>query len=678
VAVAELFFTSGGGGGGAAAPAPELVTEICRRLDGMPLAIELAAARSGVLGVDGLLAGLDDRLRILSSGPSGRHQSLRAVIDWSHDLLDDPERALFRRLSAFAGPFDLAAATAVAGDGDLATTSDLIGRLADKQLLVHVPEGPTSRWRLLETVHAYASERLASSGEAEALRLRHLTWAAETAAELQLRLDDGDGWQAAFDAVVDDLRAALAGSATGPNPVRHWLALALAHLSYARRFLVHARHHYESAVASAPDEAAAVTALYAAADEAYAEMRGDLAFSCYRQAAARAEAAGDRAMAAIALSDAVSLGGRCPATFDHAPDPDELMALARRARELAPPGDATVELHVVLAEAWSGRRAYAEADPERAEAALALAREVDDPICISNALDAVGCTAMGAARYRQHWELMRERVELLDRMRRHDPRDGFEVADVHHMVVEAAMGAGELHHALDRALRAQEDPIARGFVHFAAAHLVPPRALRGEFDEALVQARVMEREWDRVGRPAAGWMAPSLCAAGMVHGLRGAADEAERWWEMGDAACSMTLLSSFRVFATPRVALHLGDLDAALRTLLAPGQQTGGHYSLYAEALAVEVAVAAGAERAGTARLEGAMATMAPENAFARALLLRAAGRLHEDEAALLASIEAWEALGARFERAATLLLLPDRADEGRAELAALGCVVPR
>ncbi|MGH3155094.1 MAG: ATP-binding protein, partial [Streptosporangiaceae bacterium] len=100
--------------------APEAVHEVCRRLDGVPLAIELAAARSASLGVDGLLAGLGDYLRLLagSRGPHERHRSLRAVIDWSYNLLNEEERALLRRLGAFVGGFDLDAAEAVWGAGE--------------------------------------------------------------------------------------------------------------------------------------------------------------------------------------------------------------------------------------------------------------------------------------------------------------------------------------------------------------------------------------------------------------------------------------------------------------------------------------------------------------------------------------------------------------------------------
>ena len=118
------------------------VAQLCARLDGMPLAIELAAARSASLGISGLLAGLDDQLQLLTGGRQGteRHRSLRAVIAWSHDLLDHDERALFRRLAAFVGGFDLSAAVAVAGSDDLRAhvVADVVGRLVDKSLIIRL------------------------------------------------------------------------------------------------------------------------------------------------------------------------------------------------------------------------------------------------------------------------------------------------------------------------------------------------------------------------------------------------------------------------------------------------------------------------------------------------------------------------------------------------------------
>ncbi|OBH88782.1 LuxR C-terminal-related transcriptional regulator [Mycobacterium sp. E2733] len=154
------------------------VGEICRRLDGMPLAIELAAARVRALSVTEILEGLRDRFRLLTGGARNavlRQQTLRASVDWSHALLTEPERVVFRRLSVFLGGFDLDAARAVAGGGDVERYQvlDLLSLLVDKSLVVAENSGGRTRYRLLETVRQYALEKLAESGEADAIRSRH-------------------------------------------------------------------------------------------------------------------------------------------------------------------------------------------------------------------------------------------------------------------------------------------------------------------------------------------------------------------------------------------------------------------------------------------------------------------------------------------------------------------------
>jgi len=164
------------------------ISRICHRLDGIPLAVELAASRVRVLDVTGLADRLDDRLRLLTSGPRSapaRHQTLRAAMDWSFDLLTETERRLLRRLSVFPQDFDLEAATAVAADdarqGHLASREhpdpidvlDLLARLIDKSLVVPDGMADTARYRLLETVRQYAAEKLGRAGEAEAMRDLH-------------------------------------------------------------------------------------------------------------------------------------------------------------------------------------------------------------------------------------------------------------------------------------------------------------------------------------------------------------------------------------------------------------------------------------------------------------------------------------------------------------------------
>ncbi|MEV8564391.1 BTAD domain-containing putative transcriptional regulator [Streptomyces sp. NPDC051322] len=190
---------------------PEAAAEICRRLDGLPLAIELAAARLRMLGPRQIADRLDDRFRLLTGGfrtTLPRQQTLRAVVDWSWDLLDEGERATLRRLSVFAGGCDLTATEAVCGPDAL----DRLGSLVDKSLVVAVDsEAGTMRYRLLETVGEYAAERLDESGDREDAERRHLVYYRELArhADIELR---GPGQRAAIDLIVreyENLRTAL-------------------------------------------------------------------------------------------------------------------------------------------------------------------------------------------------------------------------------------------------------------------------------------------------------------------------------------------------------------------------------------------------------------------------------------------------------------------------------------
>jgi predicted ATPase/DNA-binding winged helix-turn-helix (wHTH) protein len=154
------------------------VAKICRQLDGVPLAIELAAASAAALGVEGLASRLDDRLSLLTNGrrtAPTRHQTLRATLDWSYELLSEPERAVMRRLAVFADEFTMEAAGAVASGRDV-TAADVVRCLAglvSKSLVASDVGGPVPHYRLLKTMRAYAMERLAESGEVEAVSKRH-------------------------------------------------------------------------------------------------------------------------------------------------------------------------------------------------------------------------------------------------------------------------------------------------------------------------------------------------------------------------------------------------------------------------------------------------------------------------------------------------------------------------
>ncbi|GAA4712098.1 BTAD domain-containing putative transcriptional regulator [Pseudonocardia yuanmonensis] len=190
------------------------VTEICRRLDGQPLPIELAAARLRMLSPEEVLARLDDRFRLLTTGARTvlpRHQTLRAVVDWSWDLLDGAERALARRLAVFSGGATADAADQVCGDG-LADPFTTLAALVDKSLVVAVPQpGAPTRYRMLETIREYARERLVASGEEAATAARHAAWtvALVERAEPELRGRDQLRWLGVLRAEAGNITGAL-------------------------------------------------------------------------------------------------------------------------------------------------------------------------------------------------------------------------------------------------------------------------------------------------------------------------------------------------------------------------------------------------------------------------------------------------------------------------------------
>jgi predicted ATPase/DNA-binding winged helix-turn-helix (wHTH) protein len=192
------------------------IGSICRQLDGIPLAIELAAARASALGIEALAAHLDDRFRLLTGGrrmAPPRHQALRATFDWSYELLVEPERVILRRLAVFAGPFSLEAAAAVAAGQELVAADViewLLGLVA-KSLVVAEGEGAVARYRLLDTTRAYTLEKLEESGERERLShhhaeyYRHLFERAEVEWETRPTVE----WLDDYARSIDNLRAAL-------------------------------------------------------------------------------------------------------------------------------------------------------------------------------------------------------------------------------------------------------------------------------------------------------------------------------------------------------------------------------------------------------------------------------------------------------------------------------------
>ncbi|HEV3068939.1 MAG TPA: BTAD domain-containing putative transcriptional regulator [Streptosporangiaceae bacterium] len=194
----------------------DLISQLCRRLDGLPLAIELAAAKLRVMAVSQVLAGLDDVFKLLVGGRQGapvRHQTLRAALDWSYDMLQPGERAALRRLSVFAGSFCLEAAQQVStlGGADPADVLDLLARLVDRSLLAVEHTPAQARYRMLATVRRYGAQRLTEAGEYPAASQAMFAWYLDLAQRTEAGLSGPDQAQAAerLAAEAHNLRAVL-------------------------------------------------------------------------------------------------------------------------------------------------------------------------------------------------------------------------------------------------------------------------------------------------------------------------------------------------------------------------------------------------------------------------------------------------------------------------------------
>jgi predicted ATPase/class 3 adenylate cyclase len=200
------------------------LARLCRRLDGIPLAIELAAARVRSIAVADILAHLDQRFRLLSAGrrtAPTRQQTLRNAIDWSYELLEEPERIMLRRLSVFAGGFDLVAVGATATDDSIPVVDavDLLDRLVDKSLVVVDLSSVATRYRLLETIRDYGWERLEEAAEAEAFARRHAEYFAafSSGAGAGLRGPEEAHWSDLIEAEMENLRLALTWAITNED-----------------------------------------------------------------------------------------------------------------------------------------------------------------------------------------------------------------------------------------------------------------------------------------------------------------------------------------------------------------------------------------------------------------------------------------------------------------------------
>jgi predicted ATPase/DNA-binding SARP family transcriptional activator len=312
-----------------------LLGTLCRRLDGLPLALELAATRVPALGLSEVVARLGDRFRLLGSGRRGgpeRQRTLEAMLDWSWDLLDDDERRVLRRLAVHADGCTPAAAVAVcrgevggadgsgapAPDAEQAVVADVLGRLVERSLVVadHALDG--TRYRLLESVGAYAGHRLVESGESDAARRRHLDWYVAVAerADAHLRGSDQAVWLATLDAESANMHVALDTAADLALPgLAHRLVAALGWYWMLRGRTAVALRAFDRALALAPGGPSVAHARAACLRQAAATISGDATDPVARAAAALAayeavDAPVERGRSAMVLGTAALDVGR--------------------------------------------------------------------------------------------------------------------------------------------------------------------------------------------------------------------------------------------------------------------------------------------------------------------------------------------------------------------------------
>jgi predicted ATPase/DNA-binding SARP family transcriptional activator/DNA-binding CsgD family transcriptional regulator len=399
-----------------------VVAEICRRLDGLPLAIELAAARTKVLPPEAMLARLGSRLKLLGGAARDlpqRQKSLRATIEWSYELLDDTEKTLFARLSVFCGGCTLEAVEAVCdAEGDLSfDVLEGVSSLLDKSLISQ-EEGARGerRFVMLETIHEYARERLDLSEEAEKVSRRHLEYflALAEEAELQLRGARQGKWLERLELEHDNLRGALSWALEGGEAE---LGLRLsgtlgefwhmhAHLSEGRRWL-------DAALAQrdAPDSARA-KALSRAGYIAWEQGDYQRSVALSEESLVLSRRLGDKASAATAL---YTLGWA--ALFSNELErastlTEEAVTLQRETNDTV----GVVRTHLIV-----GLVAVGQHDHERAivlhEETLALARKVGDGFAIVLSLGLGQIASLGLGDHQRVRALLKEGLELSQRLK---------------------------------------------------------------------------------------------------------------------------------------------------------------------------------------------------------------------------------------------------------------------
>ena len=397
------------------------IAHLTKRLDGIPLAIEMAAALVGTLSVGEILSRLDDRFRLLTGGGGrdlGRQQTLLATVDWSHDLLSEPERVMLRRLSMMSGSFSLEDVEAVCvGEGiDRTEVVALLRRLVSTSWVLRESVGDRAAYRLLETARQYALDKLVSSSEAQTFRSRHAEWfmdLAETAAEAILGGPDQTRWLDRIGSELDNFRTALAWSLGDGDPVLALrLGAALSRFWEVRGHWSEGLGWLDSALAGAPDAEDGLRgrALVAASFLAFYRGRLESARAMAKEGLAAAVRAHDKATEARGLRFEAVIEQRIG---DRAAAIDAAARAVELSRSDGEPADLAFALQVLGRLLVDDDRDEARA---RYEEGLEVARKAQDAVSQIYLLYALGRVRVRAGDNEGARELYEEALDLSEQV----------------------------------------------------------------------------------------------------------------------------------------------------------------------------------------------------------------------------------------------------------------------
>jgi predicted ATPase/DNA-binding CsgD family transcriptional regulator len=658
---------------------------LCARLDGMALAIELAAARCPALGLDGLIEGLARSLRLLRSDTGGahRHRSLRDAIVWSYRLLSTPERTLLNAVSVFASWFDADAAHTVARQSadpgadawaDRIDVADALARLADNHLLLVAPGEPTC-YRALETIRQFAAEQLAELGLVDAVHASHRNWCRAQLAALAQQPHD-DAWCCRLDRVAADVRAALAWAEQHPcGAAAAELAEQLAGHLLLRGRPDESQHGYERAALLSAADADRARRLRLAAGAAASRLVGNDTLRLLHDAAAHALAAGDPGAAAQDLAWMVIFLRWAPGIIAVLPDAAQGKRWLARARSHAD-GSTAAQAAIAVAHTFEP----ADSDPPAAELiarAIALARESHSPLVESVARDQLCTLHLTEDRLAQAVRETTRRQAIMDSVPL-DASTAYHFNDYLLMASEVHLAAGHLRSAAKYADRLGELACYRDYPHPAIARRIKVDALAGDLQAAVIGGDRFLAAWERAGRPISRTLNVTAYAMAMVHGLLGDEANRGRWiaitrtlmYEPGRlATCATGWAPTFDAL----LALHRGQADVATARLGADiddptvwsNAVAHGWRPWYA-ALWAEAAVLSRHPDAG-ARLERAAAATR-ENAIAATVVERAADLLRGPLEPLHTHARTFARLGCVYQRRRTESLLAERAQGPRSK----------